>query len=123
MSAAPRSPRGALSALARWVGPRRWRLVGASGVLLAYALLWVLEANAANPALHTQLFGLAVTIPALLVLIAGGSMLSDWVGVRHRPPQFSDPRGSAPRPGSPGEEVVGTGSAPEVAPGDDDVAS
>ncbi len=85
------SPAGPLGRLARAVRPRRWRLVGLSLVLLAYGLLWLLYANANGPfdALRGQLFGLVVTIPTLLILIAGGNLLSDWIGVRRRSPQFT----------------------------------
>jgi len=94
---------GALAAIGRFVRPRRWRLVGLTGLLVAYALLWVLEAHATNGA-HTQLLGIAVTIPALLVLIAGGNLLQDWMGVRHRPPQFAEPRRDALANRAPSEE-------------------
>lgn len=87
----PRTPSQVLDRVARAVRPRRWRLVGLSLCLLAYALLWLLEQNAANPALHTQLFGLVVTIPALLVLLAAFNLLGDWMGVKHRAPQFREP--------------------------------
>lgn len=91
---ARRGPLQALGALATWVRPRRWRLVGLSLLLLAYAFLWVLEVHATD-GLRTQLFSLVITVPAILVLLAGGNLLQGWIGVHHRPPRFHEPERDA----------------------------
>jgi hypothetical protein len=78
--------RGGLAILAARLAPVRWRLVGIAIGALFYLGLWVCVAAGA-----TGLEGLLVTIPVLVVLIAGGNWLQHWLGVQRRAPQFSRP--------------------------------
>jgi hypothetical protein len=68
------------------VGEVKWRLVGLALGLCFYAALWVGVAAGA-----TGLEGVLITVPVLVLLIAGGNWLQHWLGVQRRPPQFARP--------------------------------
>jgi hypothetical protein len=82
--------------LAARLAPYRWRLVGLALCVLAYGLVWIAVVAGATPML-----GILVTIPALLVLIAGGNWLQSWLGIKRRPPQFARPAREDEVPGGP----------------------
>jgi hypothetical protein len=64
----------------------RWRALGIALGVLVYAGLWVVVAAGA-----TALAAPLVLIPVLVVLIAGGNLLSGWLGVPRKPQQFNRP--------------------------------
>jgi hypothetical protein len=68
----------------------RWRLVGVALGLAFYAGLWVCVAAGA-----TGLRGLLITVPVLVLLVAGGNWLQHGLGIRRRAPQFSQPPADA----------------------------
>jgi hypothetical protein len=75
----------------------KWRLLGVAIVACFYVGLWIcVDAGA------TWLEAPLLTIPVLVLLIAGGNWLQHWLGVTRRAPQFSRPRtddgGEAPGP-------------------------
>jgi hypothetical protein len=86
-------PRGPLArgviAVGAWTRPRTWRLIGLMLLLLFYGAGWIIYAAGA-----TWMLGLLVTGPAILVLVAAGNLMQDWLGIRHRPPQFADRTGT-----------------------------
>jgi protein-S-isoprenylcysteine O-methyltransferase Ste14 len=71
------------------IAEMKWRLVGVAVVALFYVGLWVSVAAGAS-----WLEAPLITIPVLVLLIAGGNWLQHWLGVLRRAPQFSRP-GSA----------------------------
>jgi len=75
-------PRGGVARIAEM----KWRLVGVAIVGLFYLGLWMSVTAGA-----TWLEGPLITIPVLVLLIAGGNWLQHWLGVQRRPPQFSSP--------------------------------
>jgi len=62
----------------------RWRLVGVALAVAFYAVLWVCVAAG-----ETGLRGALITVPVLVLLIAGGNWLQHGIGIERRAPQFS----------------------------------
>ena len=71
----------------------RWRALGVAPGVLVYAGLWAIVAAGAT-ALAVPL----ILVPVLLVLIGGGNLLSGWLGVQRKAPQFNRPPGVADEP-------------------------
>ena len=82
------------------LGPIKWRLAGLAILALFYVGLWLCVMAGA-----TGLVGVLITIPVLVLLIAGGNWLQNWLGVQRRAPQFS-------RSAAEGERDDGAPSAP-----------
>ena len=65
----------------------RWRIVGGVLALCIYGL-FVLGAIAGARGFAA----IVVTIPVLVVLIAGGNALQHWLGIKRRSPQYAERR-------------------------------
>jgi len=63
-----------------------WRIVAAALGVALYGLA-LLGAIAGSPALA----GLVVTIPVLVLAVAGFNWFQQWLGIRRRPPRFARP--------------------------------
>jgi hypothetical protein len=100
------SPRAARRRLGAGLAPYRWRLVGVALGLLVYGLLLIVATGPAHGVRQSEeqaaLLGLLITVPVLVLLVAGGNWLQHWLGIHRRPPQFAEPpredeeRGTAP---------------------------
>ena len=84
--------RAAAASVVAVLAPIKWRLAGIAIGALFYVGLWLAVAAGA-----TWLEDVLVTIPALVLLIAGGNWLQHWLGVQRRAPQFSRPGADAER--------------------------
>lgn len=76
-----------LRALAMWIRPRRWRLIGLSLGMLCLFILWVVETHAQRTVAQA---GVLLTVVALVALIGAGNALEGWMGIKHRSPQYSE---------------------------------
>jgi len=63
-----------------------WRVVAAVLGAALYVLA-VLGAIAGSPGLT----GLVITIPVLILAVAGFNWFQQWLGIKRRPPQFARP--------------------------------
>jgi hypothetical protein len=62
-----------------------WRVTGVACILVAYGVAWVAEVAGA----HVLLAPLVV-VPALVVLIAGGNWLQQWLGIDRPSPRYTE---------------------------------
>jgi hypothetical protein len=63
-----------------------WRITGAVCCLAAYGVGWLAEVAGAH-----ALLAPLVVVPALIVLIAGGNWLQQWLGIERPSPSFTQP--------------------------------
>ena len=63
-----------------------WRLTGLAFCLVAYGVAWLVEVAGARVLLAPLL-----VVPVLVVLIAGGNWLQQWLGIERPSPKFSQP--------------------------------
>ena len=75
----------ATSALAP-LRPMIWRLTGLAFGLVAYGIAWLAVVAGAR-----VLVAPLIVIPVLVVLVAGGNWLQQWLGIERPSPKFTEP--------------------------------
>jgi len=64
----------------------RWRIVGiVGGVILL--IIGIVAASLGSSPLRAPM----IAIAALVILVAGGNLLNDWMGIERKPQEFNRP--------------------------------